>query len=123
MGSFFLDIKVTSKKLECLRYKFLAKLKLVLSQNSSTKLNHLHFVNRKNFQHNTYPETKRITDDIVNSAADFRKQNKTQCQAEGFSQSQTILMFPSEEAPLGQGVNKEKKVLSSKISQNLDTLK
>ena len=32
-----------------------------------------------------YERRHRITDDIVNSAADFRKQNKIECQAEGFS--------------------------------------
>ena len=31
-----------------------------------------------------YERRHRITDEIVDSAADFRKQNKTQCQASGF---------------------------------------
>jgi len=49
-----------------------------------------------------YERRHRITDQIVDSAADFRKQNKTQCQASGYSETQTILMFPPEETPLAE---------------------
>ena len=57
-----------------------------------------------------YERRHRITDDIVSSAADFRKQNKVECQAEGFSESQTILMFPPEEAPLAEIASQTQKL-------------